>query len=207
MKMRYNQIMDKIEVTDEMRNRILNHIQNVDLEDSPKVQHFPAYKRYLSIAACFAVLLIGALSLPNWLNQSQQTPPVEQGVPDIRTFSSARELSETVGFGITDISNLPFDVVSSAYTSYWKELAEIVYNGDTQTAVFRKSIGRDDNSGDYGTYDAVTEITVGTTSVTLKGHAEKYNLAIWSDGKFSYSLRLSSGISAAKWRGIISEIG
>lgn len=74
MKKRYDEIMDKIEVTDEMRARILNHLQEVDLtkRTRPKVLRLSSVKKYLSVAACFAILLAGVLTLPGLLDRGLQ---------------------------------------------------------------------------------------------------------------------------------------
>lgn len=42
------------------------------------------------------------------------------------------------------------------------------------------------------------------TSVTLKGNAEAYTLAIWTDGEFSYALTLTKGISEGEWQSLLS---
>lgn len=74
MKKRYDEIMDKIEVTDEMRARILNHLQEVDLtkRTRPKVLRLSSVKKYLSVAACFAILLLGVLTLLGLLDRGLQ---------------------------------------------------------------------------------------------------------------------------------------
>lgn len=66
MKKKYDEIMEKIQVTDDMRKRILSNIQTIDFtEKAPtKVIHLSKFKKYLSIAACFAVLMIGAIAIP-----------------------------------------------------------------------------------------------------------------------------------------------
>ena len=48
MKKRYNEIMDRIEVTDEMRARVLNNLQDADLmkHTQPKVVGFSSIKKY-----------------------------------------------------------------------------------------------------------------------------------------------------------------
>lgn len=220
MEKAYDEIMDRIEVSVEMRNRILSNIQAIDLKEPvKKVVRFPAYKKYLSIAACFAVLLVGTIALLNTgrINNPGVVAP-EPGVaspgpevvapgPGIVEVASAEELSEAVGFEVTDISALPFAVEKKTYTAYFQDVAEVRYDGDEQTAIFRKSIGTEDNSGDFNSYDAVEEISVGTVSVTLKGTPDLYTLAVWFDGEYSYSLQLSKGISETEWRGIISDEG
>lgn len=89
--------------------------------------------------------------------------------------------------------------------SYWGELAELHYSGEEQTAVYRQSIGTEDNSGDYDAYKDVTEITVNEMNITLKGNDGIYTLAVWTDGEYSYSLSLSSGVSENSWRSSLSH--
>lgn len=65
MKKQYDEAMEKIQVTDEMRQRILQHIQQTSFEkETAKILRFSQYKKLLVSAACFAILLLGALTLP-----------------------------------------------------------------------------------------------------------------------------------------------
>ena len=50
-------------------------------------------------------------------------------------------------------------------------MAEIRYRSDTAEAVFRKSAGIEDISGDFNSYDTVQELTVGDITATLKGNS------------------------------------
>ena len=115
------------------------------------------------------------------------------------------ELSETVGFEVTELTNLPFQTEEVIYTAYWKDLAEITYSGEGQTAVYRKGIGAEDVSGDYNNYENETVISVNDTTITLKGNGEGYTLAIWTDGDYAYSLTLSDGATDAEWQAIFAE--
>lgn len=209
LKKAYNEIMEKINVTDEMKARILDNLQSIDIErPSKQLLQFSTCKKYLSIAACFAFLLIGIIAVPHFLADGQVEPPVELGNPafNMVEVDSLQELSEAVGFEVADAGLLPFEVTNTRYMAYGQDLAEITYSGDGQTAVFRKSIGREDNSGDFNVYEESKEMTIDTYSVSLKGSAGEYVLATWSNGEFSYSLQLSSGISEAKWGDLVSTI-
>ena len=78
LKKRYDEVMDKIEVTSEMRGRILGNIQKLELETAPKnnVIPFPNLKKYLSVATCFVVLLVGAFVAGNMTGIFQPNNPV-----------------------------------------------------------------------------------------------------------------------------------
>ena len=206
MKKRYDEVMDRIEVTDEMRGRILGNIQKMELETAPEtnVIPFPSLKKYLSVAACFVVLLIGAFVAGNMTGIFSPSDPdvlaPGNGIVDVGTLE---ELSAHVGFEVEELNGLPFEVKETAYIAYWQELAEIVYTGEGQTATFRKSVGTEDNSGDYNVYADVKNIQIGSLTVTLKGNDGAYTLAIWSADGYAYSASLSDGISEMGWRDMI----
>lgn len=203
MKKEYDEIMDHIEVTPEMRQRILRHIQEKNIiPSSPKVLRFSSFKKYLSVAACFVVLLAGAIALPNLLNGNEVEPPVLVG-QGIEEAMSIQELSELVGFEIKEEFTLPFTIEETMYSSYWNELAEIRYTGGGQSAVYRQSPGTDNNSGDYNSYKESAEISAGSITVTLSGDGGTFSLAVWTDGDYAYSLRLAQAVTADEWNAIL----
>lgn len=206
MDKKYDEVMEHIEVTPEMRSRILGNIDAMDIAErkQAKLVHFPNIKRFAALAACLAVMLAGVWALP----ELQNTPDDRSvlGNNYIVELSSVEELSETVGFEVAEPGNLPFEPESVAYTAYWGEMAEIVYTNGEQTAVFRKGIGPDDVSGDYNSYELMSEILVNDVNATLKGNGESYTLAIWTDSGFAYSLSLNEGIGEAEWIKILQTI-
>lgn len=82
------------------------------------------------------------------------------------------------------------------------------------TVTFRMSAGNKDTSGDYNSYDTVTEYKIGEaiagidTSeeaiVRMKGNGSGYSLALWTDGKFFYSIKMSDEQSEEVFLNIIS---
>jgi len=198
--------MEHIEVTPEMRNRILENIGNMDFAEKEQAKNvpFPNIKRFATLAACFAVMFVGALTLPDLLNSSHDLSTI--GNNGIVEVSSVEALSETVDFEVVEPGNLPFKPENVVYTSYWAEMAEIVYTNGEQTAVFRKGIGSDDVSGDYNSYELTGKISVNNINVTLKGNDEAYTLAIWTDGAFAYSLALSEEIDETAWIKILQTM-
>lgn len=219
MKKRYDEIMNKIEVTDEMRKRILENVGKADI--SPVNRRFGVMKILLPLAACFAVVITAAIILPNLGSggvhtvsptETTVTSPTETtendvlAIPDIKEAASAAELSELVGFEVGDVECLPFSPEKTEYTSYWGEIAQIDYTVGEKSAYFRKSLGSEDNSGDNNVYSEEKAFSAGGISAVLKGESGKYTLAVWSDGGYSYSLSLFDGISAAEWEDIIMKI-
>ena len=170
--------------------------------------------KLLSMAACLAVIIAvaSALRSPAQVSTSDDlqtnegdAPGFVQGGADIVEPDSAAALSAAVGFEVNDI-DLPFTPEQTEYISYWHELAEINYTGEGKTACYRKAAGTEDCSGDYNVYTDVTEFEAGSITVTLKGDAGQYTLAIWTDGSYSYSLSLSDGLSLSDWQALMNSI-
>lgn len=104
------------------------------------------------------------------------------------------------------VKSLPVTPEQTEYISCWHELAEIDYTGAGRTARYRKAAGTEDCSGDYNVYTDVTELEANGVTVTLKGEAGQYTLAIWTDGSYSYSLSLSDGLSLSDWQALMNSM-
>ncbi|MDD4000317.1 MAG: hypothetical protein PHX62_05435 [Bacilli bacterium] len=194
MNKQYNEIMDNIKVTDEMRNRIMQNIQRADISSTEKTKtfHFLSFKRYLAFVACFALVLGSAIMVPRLLNPNGLTH-----TGDIITVASAEELSTTMGFEVKDIVNIPFTVEKTAYNAYWKEFAEIKYIGTNQALTYRKSSGTDINSGDYTHYDVAINKELQDVTIEIKGTGDLYYTATWNNKGYSYSFFFDNGIYEA----------
>lgn len=207
MKNRYNEVMNKIEVTDEMRDRILNNISNIDLKKTTKkVVTFSKHKKYLSIAACFIILIVGSVIVHNVINLHGK-PPV-QVVPGVVSYKSVGELSDAIGFNAKEIQELPFDIKATTYTSYSGELAEIEYVGTKNTAIFRMAVSDKDEdiSGNYDEFTSIERHLVNGYNVTIKGHGHQYTLAIWHEDGFSYALQFGKPVSKQEMLSTLQRI-
>lgn len=204
----YRELMEQVTLTPEARERILTNVQQADLSPQPeKVVPFPrrrqTWRRWASLAACLVVVVAVLVAVPLLREQPDTAPPV-QVLPPFRQVDSLDALSEAVGFPVTEVSKLPFDPVSTTYTAYDEGLAEITYTGSGgQTATYRQSCGSEDNSGDYNLYPDTQALP--DQNATLKGQDGLYTLALWSDDTYTYSLHLSSGLSADAWQALLGE--
>lgn len=202
----YRELMEQVNLTPEARERILTNVQQADLSpQSEKVVPFPrrrqTWRRWASLAACLVVVVAVLVAVPLLREQPDTAPPV-QVLPPFRQVDSLDALSEAVGFPVTEVSSLPFDPVSTTYTAYDEGLAEITYTGSGgQTATYRQSCETEDNSGDYNFYPDTQ--TLPDQNATLKGQDQRYTLALWTDGTYTYSLRLSSALSADAWQALL----
>ena len=194
---KYNEIMSKVSVTPEMRERVLSnvaeHRQLKQKSSAGNVKNIRGWMRWLSVvAACF--LLVVGLQIYH-INQPTDKP-IDVESEGITEYASLTELEEAVGFDMPELEALPFEKAKTMYTNAFG-IARIDYYGPSEECITiskGKNDGTDD-SGDYNEYSSVIEKTVDGITVTLKGNEESYNLAIWTDGKYAYAISANPGIS------------
>lgn len=206
----YKEIMDRIEVTDEMRSRIL---ENVVLSQEKKHFPFQRFSRYLPVCASLLILAIGASTLPQMVNRITNPTPIEgvggaPGTASIETCKSINELSRRMGFKVFGLYDFPFEVKSTEYTSYFDELAQITYRGADNEISYRQSARGDetDNSGDYNEYPDVITTELSGLPLILKGENGNYVLAIWYDNDFCYSISTEVGLKRAEIEHLVEQI-
>ena len=212
----YNEIMENIYLTPETKEQILCHVS--ERERKAKVQNMKKWTKYISVAACCALVVGAAYGIhtlhPDKTVSEEEDRTTADMVDDgaqianpMKEYGSAEELSDAVGFTVREIGELPFTVKETLYFAYDDTLAEIRYTGDDQEVYFRKSQGEDeDNSGVYNTYSQTTTITVGDTEITCKGESDAYELAIWKKEGYSYSISLQTGISLEELQAMIETV-
>ena len=185
---KYDEVMEKIVVTAEMKKRILSNLDKSNLKRDKKPAPFYLNRKFLS--KLFDV-----------------TVPQEQvDVYGTAEAQSAEELSRLAGFDMENLTDLPFEVKETVYTSYGNGLAEILYIGDGKSLCYRKSLGTEDNSGDYNVYGSILEVVIKDISVTLKGNDDLFALAVWTDGSYAYSVSLTNGVSKDSFMDFIGGI-
>ena len=212
----YNEIMENIYLTPETKEQILCHVS--ERERKAKVQNMKKWTKYISVAACCALVVGAAYGIhtlhPDKTVSEEEDMTTADMVDDgaqianpMKEYGSAEELSDAVGFTVREIGELPFTVKETLYFTYDDTLAEIRYTGDDQEVYFRKSQGEDeDNSGVYNTYSQTTTITVGDTEITCKGESDAYELAIWKKDGYSYSISLQTGLSLEELQAMIETV-
>ncbi len=194
--MKYEQIMDKIEVTPEMRQRVLRNV-----EAAQRKKQMRLVRHLVSLAACLAIVVCCWYA---WKPREAQ----EQGmlaVSQIETVDSLEALAQKTGLPLVELTGLPFAPERTEYVSYWGNLAEIQYFGETDTLRYRISQGTDDNSGDYNVYAQSTETEISGNVVALKGENGAYTLAVWTDGQYAYSISVTVPISREIFTALIEE--
>ena len=195
---RYNEIMERVEVTPEMRHRVL---ANATEAAAKSVKRRSPWKQYVLVAACLALVLLGSLTIPKLLNNAepgtQQTDALAQGGWNAGEYDSAEALSAAAGYAVRDVPALVDAAAEKTYTLIGGDLAQITYTIGDQAFTYRVSPGSGDNSGDFNEYSSVKTVAIGGVTMTLKGDEISCRLALWEADGFSHSLSCGAGISYA----------
>ena len=192
---KYNEVMSRVTVSDEMRSRVLHHLQSADIKPA-KVVRFPNAKRYIALAACFVIVIVGVLAVTLSKHPPQVGSDLQTGGAPVE-YRSAKELSKASGIRIEDLNNLPFAATETVYTDYRCNLAEISYSDGTQSLYYRVSKGSGDNSGGYNEYETAETKETGGVTVTLKGSGDLIYCALYEKNGCSYSIGSTDGLT---WR-------
>lgn len=201
--MKYDEIMEKVEVTDEMRERILSDISEKSSKRKKKIILLPNWRYLSTLAACVAIVLICVTVLPGIIDTKQSNEDNVAMENEIIECQDIAELSQYAGFKMYEITDIPFDVAEHTYTWWFDEIAQIEYVGNNNTITYRVAHSEDDISGDYSTYTQTREEMVHNNKVTMKGNEDKVYVAIWQDGEYSYAICSSNGISYSEMNAII----
>ena len=214
---KYNKYMDKIEVTDEMRERILKNLGNVDLQ--PKKQSvFIRYRAWFAAAACLAVVAVGAVTVARLSGQNIVSPSQGEasgtyegdglmGWLDMTECGSVEELSAAVGFEVSVPEELPFSFNSTEYLARGDSMAEITWScGGERAACFRQQKASGDISGDFTSYQDEITLQIGGIDITAKGDGGIIHLAYWNVGEMAYSLNVEDGISEQQLTDFVSAV-
>ena len=207
---KYNEIMERVNVTDEMKSRILGNIE----EYFSKKKNAKKKSFYLAFGGVVAAALLMIIVRP-WDNNvagpinpganSAREGSTVLGVNPMQNYASAEELSKAVGFNVPVIKSLPFKPSETEYMMLGEGFAQITYLSDDNRLTYRKSTDKGDNSGDYNSYDYVDEIEVKGIKVTVKGSKTALNIAYWNDGEYEHSICFDNAVDKEAFVKVIEE--
>ena len=208
---KYNEIMKKVYVTDEMKSRILGNID----EYFSKKKNAGKKSFYLAFCGVAAAALLMIIVRPWDNNVARPINPGTNsvgegstvlGVNPMQNYASAEELSKAAGFNVPEIKSLPFKPSETEYMTLGEGFAQITYLSDDDRLIYRKSTDKEDNSGNYNPYDYVGEVSVNDIKVTVKGTKEALNLAIWNDGTYEHSISVEKAVDKDVMIKMIEEV-
>lgn len=199
---KYQEMMNYIKLTDDVKAVMLKNIKIGAGTHKNKNIHHPIFKmtttsKVILITAACVMIIVGGLGV-NLAKSSEvgpiiEDPMVQQGTP-FTEVDSLEELEDRLGFEMEEL-DLPSPPTSTVYTVY-NQMGEITYLLEDENKItYRKSLGPEDNSGDYNMYDTVEPVTINNITFTLKAFGEDYYLATWSQDGYSYSISFITPVS------------
>ena len=221
---KYNEVMDKVVVTKDMHDRILQNI-NKELSGEKKVSRFAKiaeFKKYIPYAAAVLVLLAGAsMFIRN--NDSTSTGSLQQGLShgntghvfsDEAAFEAVPEAAEealaprTIGKDFSFLSGLASKIEQNKYDN---EIIETTYHiGGNEIKVWQmpESLGKT-IPGKYSglaSYEDSGEVKVADLSIEIMGNDGKYTMARWNQDGIVYELLSSDAMTMEEMDELLREI-
>lgn len=130
------------------------------------------------------------------------TPAHDESVQSVgpQSVNSRSALEQRMGHRLKMPAVTPFSASQFLYTDYGDGMGSVTEtngNSEVETRMAKLSDTRDP-SGDYTSYDTTKVKNINGYSVTLKGNDGKYQLAVWNDGTYSYSVRSKKPLTEAE---------
>ena len=159
----------------------------------------------LSLAACSTAEKQPELIGGDTANPSE-TVTIANPFTDYETLADA---IAAAGFDITAPDHIDgyADQSFRVMDADGETMIELIYeSGDENEVRIRKAPGSEDISGDYNEYDQEQTLTVGDRDVTVKGNDDAFNLAVWTDNGYTYSVYVSTGLTGDAFAALIADI-
>ena len=206
-KNRYSAAMDKLHVTPEERERLLERAleQAQQQKTAPRAVHTHHRWAPLTAAACICLVLAGVMFIPSW-RDPVTSPPVQMTNPVVQS-EDLEALQAAAPFALSVPAELPEGWKVESASLIMGSLAQVVYTDGTDTVTYRMAEGTEDVSGDYNSYPWTAETEADGVTVTLKGQEEDaVLLAVWTDGQYSYALACSAPLTAEEATAMASGV-
>lgn len=259
---KYNQIMDRLVLSEPMRDEALQNIRKK--RTAPKPRQW-SWEKSLALAASFVIVLTAAILLPRLnsgpevegpatfgvtqgttrsggsVNKTRQTTGAAESGTEETASQPGREISEKaapagavdnsaglesvqaigpqetnsraelerrMGHNLKMPAVLPFSASQFLYTDYGDGMGGVTETAggrEVETRMAKLSDTKDP-SGDYTVYNTTKVKTINGHAVTLKGNDGMYQLAVWNDGVYSYSVRSNEPLTEADITAVVSSM-
>lgn len=202
MSSKYNEAMDKIKMSDELKEKIKS--ETAKKLRAKKKKAPVIYIRFAAAVAACIVICFAAVRVFTPREAGPDGPVI--AVNPFEEFSGIGELSEKTPFELKTPQYLPVGYEFSSAALMVGETAEINYKNADEEISYRCAESDSDVSGDCNTYEEEKKAKIKNAEVTVKGKDGKVFLATWLSGKMSFSLSSTAGISEEETLKIIESI-
>ena len=133
---------------------------------------------------------------PDKKSEKQEKQKENAQIPNpFKDYADMAAVKEAMGFDIVLPEKIEGYEQTLIQTDEEETLVQVFYEKDDQQILIRKAAKQSDISGDYNQYTKEETVTVGENTITLKGDADKYKLALWTAGEYSFSVSVTEGMS------------
>lgn len=120
-------------------------------------------------------------------------------------YASMEEAEKVVGFTLAAPEAL--DGFSHKTIQVMRDsMLQVIFSEENDRLVIRKEAGDGDISGDYNNYARVETVSVGERLITMKGGDSGIQVAIWTDGEYTYAVTANVPLTQDVMVAIIAEI-
>lgn len=199
--MRYNQIMEKIHVTPEMRFRLQNKIA-ASLNRQMRVRRY----KMAGIAAACLVLVVSGTTIVHHRDTSwgQGTPkPPVVAVGGVQEYSSITQLAESLSFSLSVPAVLPDGYVFESAANQFG-MAVVIYSDGEQQIKYCMGEG---NAALIGNNHTDSGHQIDANHAVLYDDTNRgYTIAEWQDDTYSYCIISDIPLSEELWTEMIEGV-
>ena len=120
--------------------------------------------------------------------------------------SSLKEAEKIAGFSISIPKELNNKELIYRVLNTGDKMIEIIQLSDNEKMTIRKSKSTEDISGVYKSFDVVKKIIVDDKEVLIKGENDIFEVAVWINNGFSYSISSNDGFPLNELQALIKQI-
>ena len=120
--------------------------------------------------------------------------------------ASLKEAEELASFSISLPKELNNKDLIYRVLNTGDKMIEIIQLSDNEKITIRKSKSTEDISGVYKSFDVVKKIIVDDKEVLIKGEKDIFEVAVWINNGFSYSISSNDGFPLNEFQALIKQI-
>ncbi len=153
----------------------------------------------------FILLLLIILSSCNTTKEINNSNFVMIANPFVEC-ASLKEAEKLASFSISLPKELNNKDLIYRVLNTGDKMIEIIQSSDNEKITIRKSKSTEDISGVYKSFDVVKKIIVDDKEVLIKGEKDIFEVAVWINNGFSYSISSNDGFPLNELQALIKQI-
>lgn len=179
-------------------------------------------KKWIILTLC-TMLTLATTACGNSSSSEERTGGGKEQIPNpFVECASLEEAAELAGFTLTVPDTI--DGYADRHISVFEnEMLQVIYTNDNEDSeseasssedtnyeskdlCIRKGTGSGDISGDYNDYSETSTIYADDLQITAKGNDGKVNVALWTDGDYSFALVAGKALTTHALQELVTKI-